>query len=61
MNCQILGMKYINKGNAVEKICDIEVGSALDVLGKKPIYTTLIKKKILLRNQCLHTNINCST
>lgn len=27
--------------NAVEKICDILVGSALDVFGKKPIYTNV--------------------
>lgn len=34
-----ISLKVID--NAVEKICDILVGSALDVFGKKPIYTNV--------------------
>lgn len=34
-----ISLKVID--NAVEKICDILVGSGLDVFGKKPIYTNV--------------------
>lgn len=36
-----ISLKVID--NALEKICDILVGSALDVFGKKPIYTNVKK------------------
>lgn len=34
-----ISLKFID--NAVEQICDILVGSALDVFGKKPVYTNV--------------------